>query len=138
METGLDSAQYDVEGDVEEVKKAFWPKVAEVAGRVPFVPDAVAMYYALLDLETPFWVKGVIASTLLYFIAPLDTVPDFLAAAGYADDATLLFMTARLLHEFVKPHHVEKARELLQLPHDDDFPDMDSVLDDGEGEPLPD
>lgn len=133
MSTDLESPAYDVQGDVEEVQRKFWPKVAEVAGKVPFVPEAVAMYYALLDMNTPFWVKGVIASTLLYFIAPLDTVPDFLAAAGYADDATLLFMTMRLLHDFVLPKHVEQARELLRLPPED----LDEYLDVNEAEPEP-
>lgn len=108
----------EIDETMEQVREGFWPKVRRTLGRVPFVPDAVAMYYAMLDLRTPFWVKGVLATALLYFIMPLDTVPDFLSVAGYADDATLLFMTLKLVADHVRPEHLDHARTALDLPDD--------------------
>lgn len=115
-----------VAGDVDDVREAFWPKVKSVLGRVPFVKDAVALYYALLDPDTPFWVKGMVATTLLYFISPMDAVPDILTAAGYTDDATILYVTLQLVADHVTGRHHRMAADALGTEYVE--PALDDVL----------
>ena len=83
------------EAEIEEVKKTFFDKVKAVAGRVPFVPDAVSMYYCMLDPRTPFWVKATVAGALLYFISPFDAILDAIPVVGYADDAIVVYVALR-------------------------------------------
>ncbi len=64
------------------VKRAFWPKLKRVAGKVPFLREALALYYCALDPETPLKAKAIAFAALAYFILPLDAIPDAIAALG--------------------------------------------------------
>ena len=66
---------------------SFWEKLkqyAVVAGR-EVVETALKLFYCMQDADTPKWAKTVIGGALLYFIMPVDAVPDFLPG-GYVDD----------------------------------------------------
>jgi uncharacterized membrane protein YkvA (DUF1232 family) len=41
------------------------------------------------DREVPWYKKGLILASLLYFILPTDIVPDFILALGWLDDAAV-------------------------------------------------
>ena len=88
-------------------------KLRRTAGRVPFIDDAVASFYAARDPGTPAGVKAAVMAALAYFIVPTDLVPDFIAALGYTDDATVFYGAWRLLSPHLKPAHTEKARAFL-------------------------
>lgn len=88
-------------------------KLRRTAGRVPFIDDAVASFYAARDPETPAGVKAAVMAALAYFIVPTDLVPDFIAALGYTDDATVFYGAWRLLSPHLKPDHRDKARAFL-------------------------
>jgi len=56
----------------------FWQKInsyATLAGR-KLVEKALCLYYSAADPKTPAWAKSVIWGALMYFIAPIDAVPD--------------------------------------------------------------
>ena len=88
-------------------------KLRRTAGRVPFIDEAVASFYAARDPQTPAGVKAAVMAALAYFIVPTDLVPDFIAALGYTDDATVFYGAWRLLSPHLKPAHTEKARAFL-------------------------
>lgn len=53
-----------------------------------------ALLYALLtDPDSPAWVKGAIVAALVYFLSPLDTIPDVLPIIGYTDDLAVIAAT---------------------------------------------
>ncbi|HSW48684.1 MAG TPA: YkvA family protein, partial [Bryobacteraceae bacterium] len=68
------------DGDEAYVKRAFWPKVKRAGAKIPFVKEAVAMYFCALDPETPIKAKGIALAALAYFVLPLDAIPDVVAA----------------------------------------------------------
>jgi uncharacterized membrane protein YkvA (DUF1232 family) len=43
----------------------------------------------LKDKQVPFFKKGLILASFLYFILPTDIVPDFILAFGWLDDAAV-------------------------------------------------
>jgi uncharacterized membrane protein YkvA (DUF1232 family) len=43
----------------------------------------------LKDKEVPFFKKGLILGSFLYFVLPTDIVPDFILAVGWLDDAAV-------------------------------------------------
>lgn len=90
---------------------AFWSKLrhyARVAGR-QVIEYALQLYYALVDRDTPRWAKAVIAGALVYFVVPVDLIPDFIPG-GYADDFGALASAMAAVIKSIKPEHVAKAR----------------------------
>ena len=75
------------QSDVAYVDDGFWSKVRRNAGKVPFIRDAIAAYYCIKDDATPLWVKTVLVGALVYFISPVDAIPDVIVGLGYIDDA---------------------------------------------------
>ncbi|MCX7933946.1 MAG: DUF1232 domain-containing protein [Planctomycetota bacterium] len=101
--------------NAENVKKNFMAKVYDAfasAGKA-VIRDALALYYAAWDPDTPAWAKTVIFSALLYFICPMDVIPDFLPG-GYADDSATLAAAIATVAAHVKPSHRQKAQQLLE------------------------
>ncbi len=112
-------------GDEDLVTRDLGGKVRRTIGKVPFTRDAVAAFYAARDPATPTGVKIAVMSALAYFIVPFDLVPDFIAALGYTDDATVFYGAWRLLAPHLKPQHETKAREFLLQEVKDDMPPKD-------------
>lgn len=90
---------------------AFWDKLkryARTAGR-QVTESALQLYYALIDGDTPRWAKAVIGGTLVYFVVPLDLIPDFVPG-GYVDDLGALASAMAAVLKSIKPEHSAKAR----------------------------
>ncbi|MEQ9559124.1 MAG: YkvA family protein [Rhodospirillales bacterium] len=112
-------------GDEGLVAQDLGGKVRQTIGKVPFTRDAVAAFYAARDPATPTGVKAAVMAALAYFIVPIDVVPDFIAALGYTDDATVFYGAWRLLAPYLKPQHETKARQFLLQETDGDAPPKD-------------
>src|SRR5690349_13417066 len=76
--------------DERRVEEGFWPKVRKFAGAVPFLPDALALWWCARDPETPAAAKGMMWAALAYFVLPADVIPDILAGIGLTDDAAVI------------------------------------------------
>lgn len=96
------------------VVKEFPEKVKENGGRIPFLTDITAVYYAVKDPKTPFKVKATLAGALAYFILPTDLIPDFVAVFGFTDDLGVLLLVMRRLGAYITDEHYELARRRLQ------------------------
>lgn len=108
----LESVNYD-EYSVHYSDKAFWKKVLKhyrnFNQRLLLI--ALELYYSFKDDDTPKWAKRIIIGALGYFIFPFDIVPDFIAAIGYSDDITALFLAVSTIALYIKPEHKKKAQE---------------------------
>lgn len=100
-------------GDAARVRDEFWPKIKNVAAKIPFAEDALAAYYCTLDRDTPLRVRGTLLGALAYFVMPLDFLPDFMPALGFTDDAAVLMAALQLISAHIKPEHREAARSAL-------------------------
>lgn len=91
---------------------SFWTKVRGVARRSgrELVEKAITLFHTLQDADTPRWARTVIVGVLGYFILPLDAIPDFTPAVGFADDLGSLVTAFGILAIHVKPEHRDKAR----------------------------
>lgn len=95
------------------VERGFWAKVRRTLGRVPFVDDAVAAYFAAIDPATPAPVKATLLAALAYFVLPVDLLPDVLAAVGFSDDAAVLLLALQAIGAHLTPAHRARARAAL-------------------------
>ena len=71
---------------------ALWRKLtryAKTAGR-EVVEAALQLLYALQDSDTPIWARTVIIGALVYFISPIDAIPDFIPGGDIDDLSTML------------------------------------------------
>ena len=92
-----------------------WRKVVSQGRRAGarLVLRALQLYYAFLDEETPGWAKAVIISALVYFVSPIDAIPDLLPA-GYGDDLGVLMTAIFTVSQHVTSTHRQLAREQFE------------------------
>ena len=109
----LSQALVPLPGQERYVRRRFWQKVRRTLGRVPFVDQAIAAYYAAIDPETPRAARLVLMAALAYFVMPADVVPDIVAMFGFSDDAAVLLMAINALGPHIKTMHLEHARAYL-------------------------
>jgi uncharacterized membrane protein YkvA (DUF1232 family) len=101
----------------EFIKENFWTKVKKVGSKVPFLKDIIAMYYCLLDEKTPLTAKASIVLALVYFISPIDAIPDFIAFLGFTDNASVIASTLILIKSQMTDEHYAKANDYLETDH---------------------
>ena len=91
--------------------KSFWQKVKSVLMKagVEVIKLVLTLYYCMCDGDTPQWAKGIIIGALIYFVSPVDTVPDFLPG-GYVDDLAVLGAAAAIVVAHIKPEHRAHAQ----------------------------
>lgn len=94
-------------------KKALWDKLKDsaIAAGEKVVYQALLLFYAYPN--APKKVKAVIASSLAYFILPLDAVPDPIPVLGFLDDATVLAGALAIVRFYVNDEVKEKAKATL-------------------------
>lgn len=90
--------------------------VTGVARHVPFAEDAVAAFHAALDPAVPSAQRLMIWGPLLYFVMPLDAVPDVIPVVGFGDDSAAIAAMILAVGKAITPAHRAKAREMLGLP----------------------
>lgn len=70
----------------------------------------LVLYYALFSRNTPNWAKTVIISALVYFICPVDAIPDTIPIIGFSDDLAALEAAFEAVKVSVTPDVVAKAK----------------------------
>ena len=95
--------------DEEFEKESFFKKSIKLAGKIPFIPDAIALYYCMIDTDTPLATKLTIAGALAYFVVPTDMIPDVVGPVGYVDDAAAILAVSG----FIQDKHRDQAKEVL-------------------------
>lgn len=96
--------------DLKKAKDGFWAKMKAFVRKIPFAKDAVALYYLIRDPKMAFAAKSTAAIALLYFISPIDLVPDAIPVAGLLDDAGVMAAALAILGAAVNPFR-KKADE---------------------------
>ena len=88
--------------------QGFLRKLARYALRLgrPVVEQLYALYYMLRSDATPMRSKMVIVGALLYFVSPIDLIPDILGPLGFSDDLAVVAMVFKQ----VKAHLTDDIR----------------------------
>lgn len=98
--------------------RGFWLKLwtfSRRAGR-SCIETCLLLYYTSQKENLPLWAKLLIYSALVYFISPIDAVPDLLLL-GFADDFAVLSTTLATISTFIddriRAHVARKLRDLF-------------------------
>ena len=99
--------------DEAKVRRDFWRKLGAFAAQIPFAEEALTAYYCAFDRRTPTHVRVALMGALVYFISPIDILPDLLPIVGFADDAAVIAGSIKLVWDQIKPEHRDAARDAL-------------------------
>ncbi len=90
----------------------FLKKVARFAVRLgePAVKQLYALYYLYRDPRTPRRAKMIIVGALVYFLSPIDSIPDLLGPLGFTDDLAVL----ALVYAQMKAHLTDDIKRRAQ------------------------
>ena len=104
----------------QRVRRGFWPKVRQVAAKIPFAPDLLSVWWCARDPTTPMAAKGMMFAGLAYFVLPTDAIPDILPVIGFTDDAAVIAALIAIVGKNLKSSHREAARAFLDRLAADD------------------
>ncbi|CAN5236233.1 YkvA family protein [soil metagenome] len=96
------------------VQRGFWPKIVRTAAHIPFADQALSVWYAARDPETPVAAKGMMLGALAYFVMPIDAIPDIFAGIGFTDDAAVFAALIATLGANIKRRHRDQAGETVE------------------------
>ena len=96
------------------VQRGFWPKIRRTASKIPFAGQALSVWFAARDPETPAAAKGVMLGALAYFVLPVDAIPDIFAGIGFTDDAAVIGALIATLGANIRKRHREQAAQALE------------------------
>ena len=83
-----------------------------------FRHDLIVMLLALKNRDTPRSVKGLLVAALLYFLSPIDLLPDAIPLMGMVDDLIIVPMAVEGLMKLLPYHRRQdtesKARQVTR------------------------
>ena len=96
------------------VIKELFTKIKKVlikAG-LELIYKVLQLWYVLQKPEVPYPIKATIVGALMYFILPVDSIPDFLPG-GFVDDMAAIAFSLSMATLYVDEEVNEKARKKL-------------------------
>ncbi|MBT8378635.1 MAG: DUF1232 domain-containing protein [Ignavibacteria bacterium] len=79
-------SEKQVEENIEYVEDNLWGKLEKTGKRISFAKDIFALYRYMKDPFVKWYRKSIVVAALVYFIVPIDTIPDLTPLFGYLDD----------------------------------------------------
>ena len=96
------NSKEDVDEATEIIEDKLWIKLEKIGNKISFAKDLKALYRYLLDDKVGWQRKAIVAAALIYFIVPIDAIPDLAPLFGYMDDLGVIMATLKFLgHELI-------------------------------------
>lgn len=100
---------YDSKKKIEEatevVEEKLWIKLEKLGSKISFAKDLLALYKYLVDGRVSWHRKAIVAAALVYFIVPIDSIPDLAPLFGYMDDLGVIMATLKFLGSELIPYY---------------------------------
>lgn len=72
------------------------------------------LYRAIIDPRTPFEAKAIAIAALVYFISPIDAIPDVIPGAGFVDDAAAIAAAVAAIAVILLKHGINLEEDKKQ------------------------
>jgi uncharacterized membrane protein YkvA (DUF1232 family) len=105
----------EIEEDYKErnnyVEENLWSKVHRVGKKISFAKDIMALYNYMKDPFISWHRKAIVVMGLVYFISPIDAIPDIAPFIGYLDDLGVIAALIKYLGSELIPYYDSKYRK---------------------------
>ncbi len=104
----------EIEEDYKEragfVEENLWNKVQRVGKKISFAKDIMALFSYMKDPFVSWHRKAIVVMGLVYFISPIDAIPDIAPFIGYLDDLGVITAVIKFLGSELIPYYDSKYR----------------------------
>ena len=104
------SSEEDVREKIEYVDENLWPKLEKSGKRISFAKDILALYKYMKDPLVKWYRKAIVVTGLIYFIVPIDAIPDMTPFFGYLDDLGVITALLKYLGSELMSYYPEGYR----------------------------
>jgi uncharacterized membrane protein YkvA (DUF1232 family) len=96
------NTEEEVNKNIKFVEEGLWSKLERVGKKISFARDILALVNYMRDPAVSWQRKAIVVAGLIYFISPIDAIPDFIPFIGYLDDLGVIMALLKFLgHELV-------------------------------------
>ena len=110
VETDGNIDEEDVQKKIEFVDENLWGKLEKSGKRISFAKDILALYNYMKDPFVKWYRKAIVVAALIYFIVPIDTIPDITPLFGYLDDLGVITALLKYLGSELMQYYPEGYR----------------------------
>jgi uncharacterized membrane protein YkvA (DUF1232 family) len=89
----------------EYVETNIWQKLEKAGKKISFTKDIIALVNYIRDKKVPWFRKAIVVSALIYFISPIDAIPDIAPFIGYLDDLGVIVALLKYLGSELVPYY---------------------------------
>ena len=100
----------EVQKKIEYVDENLWEKLEHSGRRISFAKDIMALYRYMKDPLVKWFRKAIVVAALIYFIVPIDTIPDITPLFGYLDDLGVITALLKYLGSELMGYYPEGYR----------------------------
>jgi uncharacterized membrane protein YkvA (DUF1232 family) len=100
----------EVQKQIEYVDEKLWSKLEKSGRRISFAKDILALYRYMKDPLVKWYRKAIVVAALIYFIVPIDTIPDMTPLFGYLDDLGVITALLKYLGSELIQYYPEGYR----------------------------
>ncbi|WP_066567024.1 YkvA family protein [Snodgrassella sp. CFCC 13594] len=93
-------------------ERGFLAKLKKYAGKIgkPAAKQLYALYFLLKSKSTPTRSKLIIVGALVYFLSPIDSIPDLMGPLGFSDDLAVIALVYAQLKNLLTDDIVQQAK----------------------------
>ncbi|MCR4417539.1 MAG: YkvA family protein [Ignavibacteria bacterium] len=104
---------------VEYIDKEITGKIEKTKNKISFIEDIIALYNYLKDDSVKWYRKLIVVSALVYFISPIDTIPDLAPLVGYLDDLGVIAAAIKYIGSEIQPYYRYKPSPKKEKEEED-------------------
>jgi uncharacterized membrane protein YkvA (DUF1232 family) len=95
----------DYEPKAAHVEENLWHKLEKAGKKISFAKDIMALFSYMQDSFVSWHRKAIVIAALIYFISPIDTIPDVAPLFGYLDDLGVITALLKFLGNELIPYY---------------------------------
>ncbi|HEY6907645.1 MAG TPA: YkvA family protein [Ignavibacteriaceae bacterium] len=92
------------------IEENLWEKIERVGKKISFAKDIFALVKYMRDPLVSWHRKTIVVAALIYFISPIDAVPDIAPLIGYLDDLGVITAVLKFLGHELIPYYDSSYR----------------------------
>jgi len=104
-EKNEDEIKKEYEPKSKYVEENLWYKLEKAGKKISFAKDIMALFAYLKDSFVSWHRKAIVIAALIYFISPIDAIPDVAPLFGYLDDLGVITALLKFLGSELIPYY---------------------------------